>query len=300
MSNLKQTFEKFHALFQQKKDFFKKRIERWQAKGKRKEYQRGAELFGELERLDQALQKSFLLPSGSIDERALRTQVKTFKASYKELNEMTKHVWRQWTEAIVFALGLAFVLKTFIFGNYIVPSGSAEPTILVGDYVWANKMVYFFQKPQRGEFVIFDNPEFKLDESNALQRLWQKHIGFAVPLLGLKPGPENVVKRVIAIPGDTIEGRVEAGKPVIYLNNKKLDEPYVNPFPLIRVRRTKGFIAGTSFGPFKIPEFLGLEYQVDQHVSICTYDPSQSFSDQPYYKLSEDIVAHNPITGDLM
>lgn len=299
MNKLQRSFEKVHAQFQQKKDLFQKRIERWKTKGKLTQYQEEFALFNDAEKEDREL-SNLLLTYNQSDANAqtLRTRIKTFRKHYKELNELTKPLWRQWTEAIVIAVGFAFVVKTLIFGLYTVPSGSSEPTILVGDHVWANKMVYFFQKPQKGEFVIFDNAEFQFDQSSSIQRLWQKYVGIAIPLLGLEAGPENVVKRVIAIPGDTIEGRVEGNKPVIYLNGKKLDEPYLNPYPLIRVRRTKGFIDSDYFGPFKIPEFLGLRYKVDEHVQVCTYDPSKTFAEQPYFKLNEDEVMRNPLTGE--
>lgn len=208
-----------------------------------------------------------------------------------------KSALREWGEAIIVAVILAFVLRTFLFGIYTVPSGSAEPTILVGDKVWANKFVYLFQKPRRGEFIIFDNVNFQFDESSTIKRLWQKYIGIPLPLFGLGAGPDNVVKRVIALPGDKIEGKIEDGKPVIYLNDKKLDEPYLNPYPLIRVQRTKGFFETDSFGPFKLPEWLGFKYMIDNHVGLCTYDPSKSFEDQIYYKLAPTEVVKDKFTG---
>ena len=207
-----------------------------------------------------------------------------------------KSILREWTEAILIAVTLAFVIRTVLFGLYTVPSGSAEPTILVGDKIWGNKMIYFFQKPKRGEFVIFDNPEVVIDKSNSLQRFWQKYIGISIPLFGLRAGPENVVKRVIAIPGDTVEGRVEDGNPVIYLNGKKLDEPYINPYPLIRVQRTKGFINSDYF----MHDLLGLRYMIDPNLHVCTYDPNKSFDEQPYYKLNQDNVVRNSMTGWFM
>jgi signal peptidase I len=218
----------------------------------------------------------------------------------ENLTKPTKSIWREWAEALLVAAIAAFIIRTVGFGLYTVPSGSSEPTILVGDKVWANKMVYFFQKPQRGEFIILDNPEFVLDETSFLQRLWQKYIGVSISFLGLKAGPDNWVKRVIAIPGDIIEGRVENGIPVIYLNGKKLSEPYVNPYPLITVHRTKGFIDADQFGSSDILKFVGLQYAVDPHMQVCTYDPNKLFADQPYYKLSEDMVIRNPYNGNLL
>ncbi|MFA5075173.1 MAG: signal peptidase I [Candidatus Babeliales bacterium] len=204
-----------------------------------------------------------------------------------------KSALREWFEAIVIVGGIVFIIRTVLFGLYFVPSGSSEPTILIGDRIWGNKLIYFLQKPKRGEFVTINNPEFRFDESSKIQKFWQKYVGIAIPFLGLKQGPDNVVKRIIAIPGDNIEGRVEDGKPVIYLNGKKLDEPYINPYPLIRVQRTKGFINSD----LSILDTLGLKYGIDEHMQVCTYDPSKSLDEQPYYKLDQKEVIKNPFTG---
>ena len=82
-----------------------------------------------------------------------------------------------------------------------------------------------------------------------------------------------------------------------FINNTKLNEPYINPYPLIRVHRAKGFIDACYVGSFKIPAFLGLQYETASQVPVCTYDPSKSLSDQPYYKLNEDEIVKNPLTG---
>ena len=217
--------------------------------------------------------------------------MKKFKAVYKELIELTKPIWRQWVEAIVVAGALVFVLRTYIFGLYHVPTGSAEPTILVGDRLWGNKMAYYWGEVKRGDSVIFDDPEFIYDRSNIINYYWQKYIGMEIPLLGLSRGPENWVKRVIAVPGDVIEGRIENGKTVVYLNGKKLDESsYVNPYPLIGLLKTTGFIDLEHIGPFSVPSFLRKQLKVVNY----TYDPKKSFQEQPFYNMSEDQVIRKP------
>lgn len=290
-------FEKFHGRFQKKKEYFKKRIECMKEKNNLSLYQQENVLFNELEKDAGELNQycSAAVGTETYTKETIWLKIKKFKKQYKELNELTKPLWRQWTEAFVLALGLAFVLRTVLFNIYSVPSGSAELTILVGDKVWANKMVYFFQKPQRGELVVFDDPEFKLDESSVVQKIWQKYVG--LPFLGLKSGPSNWVKRIIALPGDTIEGRVEDGKSAIYLNGAKLDEHYINPFPLIRIRRMKGFIETDCSYFATILEAVGLRYMVDPHMPVCAYDPNKSFAEQEFYNLCEDIIVRNPFSG---
>jgi signal peptidase I len=166
-----------------------------------------------------------------------------------------------------------------------VPTGSAEKNILVGDRIWGNKTAYYFEEIQHGDFVIFDDPEFYYYPEGTFNRWWQKYVGF--PLLGLPVGPDNWVKRVIAIPGDVIEGRIENGRTVVYRNGEKLDESsYVNPYPLIRLKKEVGFIDLESIGPFSVPSFLKKIIKTGYY----TYDPSKSFAEQPYYNMTKEEV----------
>jgi signal peptidase I len=138
-----------------------------------------------------------------------------------------------------------FFLKAFIIGWYCVPTGSAEPNLLVGDRLVANKTAYWFSDPKRGDLIVFDNPEIPYSK-NWIKYLWQRFVGVKIGFLGLPEGPDNFTKRVIGIPGDIIEGRVENGHPVLYRNGEKLDEPYVNPYPLIAVQKMNGFFPATN------------------------------------------------------
>lgn len=117
---------------------------------------------------------------------------------------------------------VVFLIRTFGFGLYQVPSGSMETTMLVGERFFADKLSYWFRAPRVGEIIAFNDPRFEFSENRA-KRLFQEYVW----------GPTNFTKRVIAGPGDTIKGVIEDGKPVLYVNDKKLDEPYVNKYPLI-------------------------------------------------------------------
>ena len=150
----------------------------------------------------------------------------------------------------------------------------------------------FGQDVKRGDLVIFDDPRYKYDESNKIKYFWQRYVGLPLPLLGIPSGPINMVKRVIAVPGDWIEGRIEDGKAVVYLNGKKLEEPYVNPYPLIWLKKETGFLPFRSIGPFPIPGFLQRR-SVDGGVWY-TYDPKKSFENQPYYSMTESEVVRIP------
>lgn len=297
MKRVQQSFMRVHAKLMRKKDYFKRFIEQLQRKDNLIEYRRLNQLLLDADKLDRDLQSNLTMVTaeGQAGAMALREEVTALKKIYQELYVVTKPWWQQWGEAIVVAVVLAFVIKTVVFGLYNLPSGSAEPTLLIGDKVWANKFVYFFKEPRRGELVIFDNAEFQYS-SNKIVYLWQRYIGLPIPFLGVGWGPENVVKRVIAVPGDTIEGRVEDGKTEIYLNGKKLDEPYMNKLPLLRVRKQVGFIDAEKFGPFAVPSFL--RWQPYPHVGTgFTYDPQFSLDEQPYYKLTDDEIVRDPLTG---
>ena len=190
------------------------------------------------------------------------------KKAYKELSQQIKPVWQQWAEAIILMGSLAFVLKTHVFGLYQVPTGSAEPNILVGDRLYGNKLIYKFKEIELNDYIICDNPEFNYDRSSTIQELWQRYIGFPIWFLGLKAGPDNWTKRVLAVPGDTIEGRVVDGKTYFYRNGKEIEEQYINPLPLIAVEKEVGLIDPDSFFSRFFPRLLHKK----KHQVRYTYD----------------------------
>jgi len=294
MNLLAEKFEKIYARYQKRRDFFKEIIDGFKSsRGKKDLASKGVELLAEGDKMGQSLKKIFTQDVAGLDKRKLKRDIREFNNVYKALVELTKPIWRQWTEAIVVALVLAFLLRNFLFGLYHVPTGSAEKNILVGDRIWGNKMAYYFAPVKHGDLVIFDRPDFVYDRESTINYYWQKYIGIPIPLLGLTTGPENWVKRVIACEGDIIEGRVEDGKTVIYLNGKKLEEPYVNPYPLIVLQKTIGFIDADYFGPLRIPQFL--RYRTTE--VHYTYDPEKPYDKQPYYYIEESEVARHPLTG---
>lgn len=280
-------FEKLRIKYQDRREYFQKVIDGFTRKSSQALRAKGLQLLDDSDRLSRELKNGLLVTAeGQVDAVVLEKKLKEFKKNYKELIELTKPMWRQWVEAVGIALVLALILRNFVFGLYHVPTGSAEKNILVGDRIWGNKMAYFFSEVKRGELVIFDNPTFDYDQEGSFKYYWQRYIGLPIPLLGLTGGPDNWVKRVIAVPGDIIEGRMEDGKTAVYRNGKKLDEPYVNTLPLIALRKTYGLIPLTHVGPFQIPSFL----RYDTKIVNYTYDPSQSFEDQPYYTMTAEEV----------
>lgn len=291
MKNLKESFEGVYEKYKQKREKFRVVIDGWNKR--RSSYHEAFELLKATDIMAESLIKDFATSTAS-NQSELKSRVKIFKNNYKKLNEITKPILQQWLEAVVVAVVLAVILRNLFFGLYHVPTGSAEHTILVGDRIWGNKMAYYLDEPKRGDCVIFDDPLFKFERYSQLKLLWQKYVGFPIPLLGLGAGPDNWVKRVIAVPGDTIEGRVEDGKTTIYLNGKKIDEPYVNKYPLIRARRSKGVIPFETIGPLRVPEFLHLSERDNYYY---TYDTGKTINEQVFYRLTPSEIVQDPLTG---
>lgn len=290
---LKKRYNRIIASFDEQRVRVRSAIEKWRMQGKLGHYEKFHSMFTEAERLREELTQLMHTSESGGDYTATKSKINHLKKLYTTLHQETKHPIRQWIEAIAVALALALVIRNVAFTLYHVPTGSAEPNILVGDRIWGNKAAYFFSEVKRGELVIFDDPREGYDESSKIQAFWQRYVGLAIPLLGLKSGPINVVKRVVAIPGDVVEGKIENGKTVVYLNGKKLDEPYVNPHPLIVMYREKGFFPWSSFGPLRIPDFLRKENKLVRY----TYDASKPYDQQPYYYMAEKDIYMHPSTG---
>lgn len=292
MFTLKNRYESLVVKFLAKRDIFQRFINSLREKGQWTRYQDLHEALQAADALKFDLSQGLLQQDGG-NNAALSEKFKKFKMSYKKLARECRPLWQQWATDIVVALVLCFVLRNFVFSPYQVPSGSAEPTMLVGDRLWGNKAAYFFDTVKHGDLVIFDDPRQGYDTSNYFTYYWQKYVGIAIPLLGIGAGPINVVKRVIGIPGDVIEGRLENGKTVIYRNGEKLDEPYVNKLPLIALYKDKGLIKPEWVFGLPLPDFLRKE----KVPVFYTYDPSVSYEQQPYYSMNESEVIKDPATG---
>jgi len=173
---------------------------------------------------------------------------------------------------IVGILLVVFLVRTFGFGLYQVPSGSMETTMLVGDRFFADKFTYNFTSPKHGDILSFNDPTYPYSE-NSVKRLFENYVW----------GPSNWTKRVIGVPGDVVEGRIEDGKPVVYRNGEKLDEPYLNKYPLIGVWKTD------PSGLFQHMQGKSEDWIMRQW-TFYSYDPNVSYEDQPFYRISPNKV----------
>lgn len=169
-----------------------------------------------------------------------------------------QNLYRNVKEIVVLLLTVVIV-RTFIFGLYIVPTGSMETTLLVGEQLVANKAIYWFTNPGYNDIIACNQPILSYS-GNFFKNIWQNYFDLSV---------ENWTKRVIGKPGDTIKSVVEDGHTVIYRNGIKLDEPYVNQHPLV------GFYN-------RLPSFSN-----NCHYTLKTYDPNLSSDQQLFYKKTD-------------
>jgi len=119
---------------------------------------------------------------------------------------LARDVW-DWVRTILVAFALFVIVRTFVVEAFRIPTGSMENTLLVGDFLLVNKAVYGaeipgtalhfppFVDPHRGDVVVFTPPH---------------------------DPTKNYVKRLVGVPGDTLEMR---GK-ILYLDGSPQDEPY--------------------------------------------------------------------------
>jgi signal peptidase I len=122
-----------------------------------------------------------------------------------------------WIVTIVGAIAIVLAIKAYVVNPYRIPSSSMEPSLhcakpatgceaRFSDRVLANRLIYRFRDPKRGEIIVFETP----------------------PAAHARCGAGGTfVKRLIGLPGETLELRSEAGLSYVYINGKKLDEPYI-------------------------------------------------------------------------
>jgi signal peptidase I len=146
-----------------------------------------------------------------------------------------KSTVREYFESIVIAVILALFVRTWAVQAFKIPTGSMENNLLIGDHLLVNKFVFGPTRPQvekkflpvreprRGDIVVFKYP----DE------------------------PErDFIKRVIGLPGDTLELRNKK----VYVNGQPLDEPYVHFLePASTSQEVTSFDVRERYGPVRVP-----------------------------------------------
>ena len=127
---------------------------------------------------------------------------------------------KEWGTSLVIALVVAFLVRNFVVEPYLVEGASMNPTLQSHERLMINRSIYYFTEPSRGEIVVFKYP---------------------------RDQKRDYIKRVIAIPGDTVE--IREGD--VYLNGQILKENYIlekakADFPKVIVPPKHIFVLGDN------------------------------------------------------
>lgn len=127
-------------------------------------------------------------------------------------NSIWKELW-EYIKMIIFVIVVVLIVNNVLLINARVPSESMEKTIMTGDRFFGNRLAYLFNDPERFDIVVFKYPD---DESQLF------------------------VKRVIGLPGETVE--IREGKVYINGSDTPLDDSFTPETPM------------GNYGPYVVPE----------------------------------------------
>jgi len=164
-----------------------------------------------------------------------KTKAREPQAQSPALRIAKSIVSRENIEAIVIAVVLALCIRTLVVQAFKIPSGSMEPTLLIGDHILVNKFIYGvsvplvdkklmrFSTPRRGDVIVFIYP--------------------------IDPD-KDFIKRVIAIGGDEVQIRDKK----IYINGSMIEDPHgVYSEPYVLSDRIRGG-SRDNYGPVTVPQ----------------------------------------------
>jgi signal peptidase I len=115
---------------------------------------------------------------------------------------------------VALALGIALLIKAFLFQAFYIPSASMEPTLREGDRVLVNKLSYRFGEPKRGDVVVFHDPypdpcqarDGEQPPAGCERGVARKALDWFAEVFGLPTADtRDFIKRIVALPGETIQ-----------------------------------------------------------------------------------------------
>ncbi len=129
--------------------------------------------------------------------------------------------WRELPLLILIALVIAVVIKTFVIQAFWIPSSSMENTLQINDRVLVNKLAFDIGDVSRGDVIVFDDPR-GVQERESVAEAVLRNLAESV---GLSTPKSEFIKRVIGLPGETVEVRDGA----VHINGEALAESYLHP-----------------------------------------------------------------------
>ncbi|MBC3844124.1 signal peptidase I [Streptacidiphilus sp. 4-A2] len=166
---------------------------------------------------------------GEGTSRAERGRAERRRAARRAQRRRQRSLVREIPLIIGVALVITLLLQTFVVQVFSIPSGSMQNTIAIGDRVVVDKFSpWLGWKPQRGEVVVFSDPDNWLaDDPVPKDGPVMGAVKSAFTFVGLLPSDRDLIKRVIGVPGDTVACCDTQGR--VTVNGKPLDESYVFP-----------------------------------------------------------------------
>ena len=147
-----------------------------------------------------------------------------------------KSTVREYFESIVIAVILALFVRTWVVQAFKIPTGSMENNLLIGDHLLVNKFVF---GPTLGKF------------ERALLPVREIRRGDVVVFKYPDEPERDFIKRVIGLPGDTLELRNKK----VFVNGQPLDEPYVHFLePASHSQEVTSFDVRERYGPVRVPD----------------------------------------------
>ncbi len=156
-----------------------------------------------------------------------------------------KGQFRDTSQAVIIAIVLALIIRTFVVQAFKIPSPSMEDTLLIGDHILVSKFAYGIQIPRPAMISVFGMrvPFFETRLVNVWGGVKRGDI-----IVFRFPGDrrKDYIKRAIGLPGDTVEVRDR----VIYINGEPIKDPYAVHKGNMYGNSTE---EGDNFGPYLVP-----------------------------------------------
>lgn len=214
-------------------------------------------------------------------------------------NAKPKTVFREWTDAILFAVVAATLIRTFFLEAFTIPTSSMEKSLLIGDFLFVSKVNYGARVPMtplsfpfahhtmpmtkdvKSYLNILNLPYFRLPGFTKIKN--NDIVVFNYPMEDFRPidKKENYIKRCIGIPGDTIQ----INNMKVFVNGKEAQAPEKSQFSHLVVTDGSA-ISGTSYKELGYPEG-GPAYSPGQFVYLLTREAKNKLQTFPFVKSVE-------------